>query len=111
LIEQLCKDYDYIIIDTPPLSYVADAFVLSQFVDHTIYVVRQDYTPKIALQSLNEFYTSGKLANISILFNYLRKSGMGYGYGGYGYGYGYGYNYGYGSSAGKKGQGNNYYSD
>ena len=111
LIEQLCKDYDYIIVDTPPLSYVADAFVLSQFVDHTIYVVRQDYTPKIALQSLNEFYTSGKLANISILFNDLRKSGMGYGYGGYGYGYGYGYNYGYGSSARKKGQGNNYYSD
>jgi capsular exopolysaccharide synthesis family protein len=96
LIELLKQDFEYIIIDTPPLSLVADAFVLSQFANHIIFVVRQDYTPKAALNVLEEHFSSGKLTNVSILFNDLRKSGMGYGYGnGYGQGYGYGYGYGY----------------
>jgi len=98
LVRDLRKSYDYILIDTPPLSLVADGFVLSRFADHTIFIVRQDYTPRAALETLNEYYLQKKLANLSILFNDLRKSGMGYGYGGYGYGYGYGYGtyrYGY----------------
>jgi capsular exopolysaccharide synthesis family protein len=94
LVNELKRQYDYVIIDTPPLSYVADAFVLARFADHSIYVVRQDYTPKAALRSLDEYFISGKLENISVLFNDLRKSGPGYGYGyGYGYNYGYGYKY------------------
>jgi capsular exopolysaccharide synthesis family protein len=98
LIIKLREEYDFIIVDTPPLSYVTDAFVLSKYADHTLFVVRQNYTPLQALYALNEFYLTGKLLNISVLFNDLRKTGLGYGYGGgYGYGYGYGYgNYGYG---------------
>ncbi len=110
LITDLRSTFDFIIVDTPPLSYVADAFMLSRYADHTIYVVRQDYTPRAAVQALDEHYSSGKLANISILFNDLRKSGMGYGYGaGYGYGYGYGYNYGYGNK--RRSNNHGYYSD
>jgi capsular exopolysaccharide synthesis family protein len=112
LIGELRKDFDFIVVDTPPLSFVADAFMLSRHADHTIYVVRQDYTPRTAVQALDEYYSTGKLTNISILFNDLRKSGMGYGYGA-GYGYGYGYNYGYGGNGLKKRKGTNhgYYSD
>lgn len=94
LIDALQHEFDYVIVDTPPLSLVADAFVLSRFANHTIFVVRQDYTPKAALNVLEEHFSNGKLSNISILFNDLKKTGLGYGYGhGYGYGYGYGYNY------------------
>jgi capsular exopolysaccharide synthesis family protein len=109
LMEQLGRLFDYIIIDTPPLSFVADAFVLSKFADHTIYVIRQNFTPRDALQAVEEFYQSGKLSNISLLFNDLRKSGFGYGYGhSYGYGYGYGYSY---YSKSSKTSGSGYYSD
>jgi capsular exopolysaccharide synthesis family protein len=98
LMDELRKDFDFVVIDTPPLSFVTDAFVLAEYADHTLFVIRQDYTPRPALQSLQEFYATGKLAKISILFNDLRKSGLGYGYdyGSYGYGYGYGYGYSYG---------------
>ena len=95
LMSELRQKFDFIIVDTPPLSYVADAFVISKYADHSLFVIRQNFTPNVALQSLEEFYQMGKLTNISILFNDLRKSGLGYGYGGYSYGYGYGYGYSY----------------
>lgn len=43
LVEQLEKRYDYIIFDTPPVSVVTDAAVLSTMADGVILVVRQKY--------------------------------------------------------------------
>lgn len=93
MLNSLRQRFDFIILDTPPLGLVTDAFVLAPLVDHTLFIVRQDYTPRVVLQSLEEYYQTGKMNNISILFNDLRKSGMGYGYVNYGYNYGYGYGY------------------
>ncbi len=108
-IKKALEQFDFILIDTPPLALVTDAFVMSKFADHTVFVMRQNYSPKEFVQSINEYYQSGKLKNISILLNDIYKSGLGYGYGqGYAYNYGYGYGYGYGS---KRKEGNGYYSD
>jgi capsular exopolysaccharide synthesis family protein len=90
--------FDFVIIDTPPLALVTDAFVISKFVDHTIFVLRQNYSPKEFIRSIDEYYRSGKLKNLSLMLNDIYKSGLGYGYGqGYSYNYGYSYGYGYGS--------------
>lgn len=43
LIDELDKHYEYIIFDTPPVSVVTDAAVLSQYADGVILVVRQNY--------------------------------------------------------------------
>ena len=98
LMAELKKQFDCVVIDTPPLAFVADGFVMSKYADHTLFVVRQNFTPISILRSIDDSYSSGRLNKVSILFNDLRKSGMGYGHGyayGYGYGYGsYGYNYG-----------------
>ncbi len=115
LINSLRTTFDYVIIDTPPMSFVTDAFVLSKYSNHILFVVRQNYTPKNSLTALDEYYGSGKITNISILFNDVRKTGLGYGYDGYG-NYGYGnYGYGYGSYGGRKrskrGDGSGYYSE
>jgi capsular exopolysaccharide synthesis family protein len=99
------EQFDYIIIDTPPLALVTDAFVISKFVDHTVFVLRQNYSPKAFIRSIDEFYKSGKLVNMSIMLNDIYKSGLGYGYG-QEYAYHYGYEYGYGI---KKRGGNGYY--
>lgn len=107
MLNDLKMRFDFIILDTPPLGLVTDAFVLAPLVDHTLFVVRQDYTPRAVLQSLEEYYRSGKMKNISILFNDLRKSGMGYGYVNYGYKYGYGY----GIRGKKKSDNQGYYTD
>lgn len=103
------RAFDFVIIDTPPLALVTDAFVISKFVDHTVFVLRQNYSPKEFARSIDEYYRSGKIKNMSIILNDIYKSGLGYGYGqGYAYQYGYGYGYGYGS---RKKRGNGYYEE
>ena len=95
MIEELKKNYDYIILDTPPVGLVSDALELSQFCDVTLYVVRQNFTKKEMLTLLNNRSKRGELNNVSIIFNgYENKAKYGVGYG---YGYGYSYGYGYGS--------------
>jgi Mrp family chromosome partitioning ATPase len=99
-------EFDYIIIDTPPLALVTDAFVISKYVHHTVFVLRQNYSPKDFVRSIDEYYRAGKLKNISLILNDIYKSGFGYGYG-QDYSYHYGYSYGYGRK--KKDDGNGYY--
>jgi capsular exopolysaccharide synthesis family protein len=106
-IKSALAEFDFVIIDTPPLALVTDAFVISKFVDHIIFVMRQNYTPKEFVVSIEEYYRSGKLKSISLLLNDIYKSGLGYGYG-QGYAYNYGYGYGLGS---KKKNDHGYYED
>ena len=108
-IKEALAEFDYVLIDTPPLALVTDAFVMSKVVDHTVFVVRQNYTPKEFIKSIDEYHKTGKISNISILLNDIYKSGLGYGYGaGYSYQYGYSYGYGYGR---RKRAGNGYYEE
>lgn len=93
LIKNLIERFDFIVIDTPPIALVTDAFLLSSYADHSIFVVRQNFTPRSLLRQMDEHYKSGRLKNISLLLNDIYMTGPGYGYS---YGYGYGYNYGYG---------------
>jgi tyrosine-protein kinase Etk/Wzc len=100
--------FDVIIIDSAPVGLVSDAKVLSKYSDSTVFVVRQAYTPRKNLESIDEVYTKGSFPNVNLLVNDVRLSGSNsyYGYGsgtghGYGYNYNFSYNYGYSESAGK----------
>jgi capsular exopolysaccharide synthesis family protein len=92
MFDELRKMYDYIIVDTPPLGIVSDAFLIMNYSDINVYVVRENYSRKEYITSLNEQFEHGKFKNLSILVN---DSGFGqtygYGYGHYGYGNGSGY--------------------
>jgi capsular exopolysaccharide synthesis family protein len=88
-IDRVRNIYDFVIIDSAPMSLVTDSYSLLQHSDHVVFVVRQKYTPKVLLRSIDEFYTSKKINNISILFNDL-YSGLGSELtDGYSYTYGY----------------------
>jgi capsular exopolysaccharide synthesis family protein len=97
LFDYLKKQFDVIVIDTAPIGMVSDAMALSRFADATLYIVRQGYTFKKQIFSIEEFHSSGKLPKVSILMNDVKiRTGYGYyGYGRYGYGYGYGQKSGY----------------
>jgi capsular exopolysaccharide synthesis family protein len=109
-IKKASAEFDFVIIDTPPLALVTDAFVISKFVDHTVFVMRQNYSPRDFVRSIDEYYRSGKIKNISILLNDIYKSGLGYGYG-QGYAYQYGYSYGYYGYGRKRSDHNGYYEE
>jgi tyrosine-protein kinase Etk/Wzc len=93
LFTHLENQFDYIIIDTSPTDPVTDAFVLSEYCDKTLFVVRHGYTPKTMVQLLDENNKIKALHNPSIVFNGVKKRG--FLNGSYGFGYGFGYEYVY----------------
>ncbi len=84
LINILKKEYDYVIIDTPPIGKVADAFSLRNYVDSTLYIVRSNYTKKSEIKIINEITESKKLESLMIVLNDMKIEK----YGEYSYGYG-----------------------
>lgn len=54
LLKILEEQYDYIFIDTAPVSPVTDAYLVSPKCDVTLFVIRHDYTPKIFVQKLEQ---------------------------------------------------------
>jgi capsular exopolysaccharide synthesis family protein len=89
LIDELKEEYDYVLLDTPPIGLVADTKVIVQHSNLTLYVIRADYSKKEFLNLVNELYEKDKM-NLAIVLNGVKVSKRGYGYG-YGSGYGYGY--------------------
>lgn len=92
LLHYLGDIFDYIIIDTSPVSAITDAYVLSSSVNYTLYVIRHNYTPKVFIERLDQNNKTTSLNNIAIVFNGIRSRGFGKRNYGYGYGYGYVYN-------------------
>lgn len=97
LFRLLSELYDYVFIDTPPVSFVTDAAVMSRYVDGVLLVVRADETTK---QALNASKKNLQDVNANILGVVLNDYDMrAHAYGNYSYRYSYrykGYGYGYG---------------
>ena len=86
IFDELKAQYDYIIVDTAPVSLVTDTLLISKHADATIYVVRANKIDKDMLRIPNELYKDNKLNKLTFVLN---DSDVTKGYG-YGYGYGYG---------------------
>lgn len=94
LIEELRKEFEYIIIDTPPSGLVTDSVITMKFSDVNLYVVRHNYTKRNMLNIINDLYDTKQVKNLNIIINDYMVSSSSYGYG-YGYSYGYSGGYGY----------------
>jgi capsular exopolysaccharide synthesis family protein len=93
----LKNKYDFIVIDSAPVGLVSDAFLLSDTVDLTLYILRQRYTLKKQMDYINEINSNHKFKRMAVIVNDVVVGGR-YGYYGYNYTYGYSYTsiYGYG---------------
>ncbi|VBB48649.1 Capsular exopolysaccharide family protein [uncultured Paludibacter sp.] len=85
LMEELRKEYDYIIVDSAPIGMVSDTYLLSRVVDNSVFVARQDYTPNDSCQLINDIYEEKRLNDMGVVLNGTPATSS------YGYGYGYGY--------------------
>lgn len=92
LIDYCTEKFDYVIVDTAPVSPVTDAYILSPKFDTTLYVVRNNYTPISYVRSLDQRIKVKGLKNTAIVFNGIR----------YGDFSKYEYSYGYPSKKGVK---------
>jgi capsular exopolysaccharide synthesis family protein len=96
-------EFDYIIIDTPPVGLVTDALLLAPYSDVNLFIVRQRYTSRNSLEMMESLRIQGELRNMAIIINDISLSGY------YGYGMRYNYSYGYGYSYGHAYYGSKYY--
>jgi len=69
LILQLRKDYDHIVLDTPPTLSVTDAVVLSPRADATILVIRSGHTTKQALRRARDILMQVNAHVAGVLLN------------------------------------------
>ncbi|MDP3556666.1 MAG: polysaccharide biosynthesis tyrosine autokinase [Bacteroidota bacterium] len=98
IIEQVKKDFDFVIIDTPPAGLLSDSIYLIDQVDATIFVLNTKTTSKRVITFMENVIESNNLKNVLLVLNGVSRLGKRYYYQGYGYSYGYGYGYGYGKS-------------
>ena len=99
MLAELKKEFDYIIMDCPPIDIVADASIISPETDFTIFVIRAGLFDKRDVGMLNDMYNRKRFNEMAIILNGVDFSTVYHSYGHYGYGhYGYGnYSYGYGN--------------
>lgn len=96
-VSELRQQFDYVIIDCPPIEVVADTQILAPMADRTIFIVRTGLLERSMIREIDKLYDSAKYPNMSLILNGSKGHGDRHGYRyryGYGYGYGYGYHYG-----------------
>lgn len=80
LINSLKSNYDYVIIDSPPIGVVSDTFHLISKADSCLLVVRPGYTLKDILErTLNEIHSSGA-KGVSLVVNGMKSDYKHYSY-------------------------------
>ncbi len=98
VIESLASEYDFVLLDLPPVTAVSDALVAANLVDGMIVIVRQDVCSRYALADTMRQMSVVKDKILGFVFTsansnsgsyYKRKKYYKRGYD-YGYGYGYG---------------------
>jgi capsular exopolysaccharide synthesis family protein len=87
LLERAKASYDLIVIDTPPLTAVSDAFPLLKKVDGVVIVGRVGRNRRDVAERLHETLAGAGAPLLGVIANGFKAGRRG------GYGYGYGYDY------------------
>lgn len=87
LIETMSKQYDYILVDTPPVNVVSDASIVTSLLDGVLLLVRQGRTKKDAVKRAVANLQLTGIKPLGFVLNGVDLTrGRSYGYG-YGYAY------------------------
>ena len=86
-LKMLEKQFDYIIIDTPPVLQVTDVCSFASHTDGVVIVTRAGESTKPELKQTIETLEKAQATILGVILNGVDYTKQGYGYG-YGYGYG-----------------------
>lgn len=93
MLDTLRAQYDYVILDCPPVEVVADAKIINRHADMTVFVIRAGLLEREMLPHIQGFYDTGRYHNMALVLNGTDPSHLGSLRSRFGYGYGYGYGY------------------
>lgn len=80
LLKELKTEYDIILLDTPPIGLVSDGIIALKKSDHSLFIVRADYSKRSFIDDLHRSLNLNDIQNISLIFNAVKKENKGYGY-------------------------------
>ena len=81
LFAELRKHYDYIIVDTAPVTIVSDTYQLDRIADMSIFVSRYKYTSFDMINRINQIIEQKRMHNVVCVLNGVKGSLAGYRYG------------------------------
>ncbi len=84
LISLLKEKYDYVIIDTPPMTVTTDSAITGRFSDGVVFVIRNDFTKKRLLQRIKVEMERNGARIVGVVLNRMKKNQKDYNYYGYG---------------------------
>ncbi len=87
IINDLRKDYDYIIIDSPPMGMVTDALLLMKQADISLVVFRSEVSEKDFIKSLEDITHSYNIDNVGLVLNAVKPKNMSQSFFKYSYAY------------------------
>ncbi|MFG6392125.1 MAG: chromosome partitioning protein ParA, partial [Candidatus Amulumruptor sp.] len=61
--------YDYIIIDCPPIDIVADTQIIGRLTDMTIFVIRAGLLEKSDIHQIQDLYNDNRYPNMAVVLN------------------------------------------
>jgi capsular exopolysaccharide synthesis family protein len=83
IMDALRREFDYIVLDTPPSGLVTDAIPAMKRSDITMYIVRVNYSKREFLSHLNRLKSLHGFEKIAVVLNALPLMEKGYGHGYY----------------------------
>lgn len=89
-IEYAKSQYDYILVDTPPIGIISDALVLMKYSDINLFILNSSKGSKEALDFVHRTLATNPVKGFAFVLNNVRQKGLKYYYRNYGYGYSYG---------------------
>ncbi|AMR34046.1 hypothetical protein A0256_22660 [Mucilaginibacter sp. PAMC 26640] len=81
LINKLKETYDDILIDSPPIHLVTDAYIIARTANAVVYMIRQGHTLKDELQFINDVDSAERFPKFTLVFNGIKRDQFNYGYG------------------------------
>lgn len=69
LMEWARNNYDFIILDCPPIDIVADTNIIKSFADLTLIIIRVGLTNRKTLREIDELHKNGNYEHIGMVLN------------------------------------------
>ena len=95
MLGQLKQEYDYVVLDCPPIEIVTDSDLIAPNADFTAFIVRAGLLERSMLPQIDKYYQAKRYNGMAIILNGTDSTGR--------FGYKYGYKYGYGRYGGHYG--------
>jgi succinoglycan biosynthesis transport protein ExoP len=78
LLEEWRKEFDYVVLDSPPLLAVTDAAVLSHMADITLLIARPGFTSSKGLKRALDLIETSKETRVGVVLNAVDRKSASY---------------------------------